>query len=118
MSAAGWLLSAVHQLNAFGYLCVVVGFAVSFFWWQKTHGFSGINPSKLLRMARRFRRPLPFGFLALAFVALIGGILYSPTNYDALAYRVPRVLHWLAHGEWHWVHTEFNRLNVRAPGQE
>jgi len=44
--------------------------------------------------------------------------LYAPNNYDALAYRVPRVLHWLAEGRWHWIHTGFQRLNTRAPGFE
>src|SRR5439155_14697166 len=47
-----------------------------------------------------------------------GGLLYAPNNYDALAYRTPRVLHWLAEGRWHWIHTEFQRLNTRGCGME
>jgi len=53
-------------------------------------------------------------FLVLASLAFLGGVLYAPSNYDAMAYRTPRVLHWLAEQRWHWIHTEFNRLNTRA----
>ena len=35
-----------------------------------------------------------------------------------LAYRTPRVLHWLAAGHWYWIHTEFERLNTRTAGFE
>jgi len=45
-------------------------------------------------------------------------LLHAPVNYDGLAYREPRVLHWLAAGQWHWIHTFFQRLNVRACGFE
>ena len=51
-------------------------------------------------------------------MAFLGGALYAPSNYDALAYRVPRVLHWLAAGQWHWIHTIFNALNTRGCGIE
>lgn len=51
-------------------------------------------------------------------MTLLGGLLYAPNNYDALAYRVPRVLHWLAEGQWHWIHTAFPRLNTRSQGCE
>jgi hypothetical protein len=67
---------------------------------------------------RRFRRPLPLAFLALVGLATLGGALYGPSNYDAMAYRVPRVLHWLAEGRWHWIHTDFQRVNTRTCGIE
>lgn len=51
-------------------------------------------------------------------MAIAGGVIYAPSNYDALAYRMPRVLHWLAEGRWHWIHTDFARLNTRASGFE
>ncbi|MBC8094853.1 MAG: hypothetical protein H7Y43_03475 [Akkermansiaceae bacterium] len=57
-------------------------------------------------------------FLFLAVLAILGGVLYAPTNYDALAYRTPRVLNWLAENQWHWVHTDFPRLNTRSSGIE
>jgi hypothetical protein len=58
------------------------------------------------------------GFAVLAGLAFLGGILHAPNNYDGLAYRVPRVLHWLAEGQWHWIHTDFQRLNSRTVGIE
>ena len=67
---------------------------------------------------RRLRKPWPLAFFLLAFLGILGGLLYAPNNYDALAYRVPRVLHWLAAGQWHWIHTAFNRLNTRGPAME
>ncbi|HUE36603.1 MAG TPA: hypothetical protein VMO20_04380 [Candidatus Acidoferrum sp.] len=51
-------------------------------------------------------------------MAFLGGALHAPSNYDALAYRLPRILHWLAAGQWQWVHTHFPRLNNRACGIE
>jgi hypothetical protein len=66
----------------------------------------------------RFRRLFPLAFAALAGLAILGGILHSPANYDALAYRTPRILHWIAEGHWHWIHTDFQRLNTRGTGME
>ena len=51
-------------------------------------------------------------------MVFLGGAWYAPANYDALAYRVPRVLHWLAAGQWQWIHTDFDRLNNRSCGIE
>ncbi len=66
------------------------------------------KPKKILR---RFRRPLPFCFGALAVLIFLGGALYAPTHYVALTYHIPRVLHWLAEGRWHWIHTPVERMN-------
>ena len=51
-------------------------------------------------------------------MAICGGAVHDPSNYDAMAYRVPRVLHWLAEGRWHWIYTDFQRVNTRACGVE
>ncbi len=52
-----------------------------------------------------FSTAVPMLFLLLAALALIGGALYPPTNIDTNAYRIPRVLHWLGQGQWHWFDT-------------
>ncbi|HWC58934.1 MAG TPA: hypothetical protein VHC44_04500 [Verrucomicrobiae bacterium] len=57
-------------------------------------------------------------FLILAALAILGGVIYPGTNYDGLAYRLPRTLHWLAEGHWHWIHTDFDRVNNRGAGIE
>ncbi len=114
LNAAGWGLSAMGQLNLLGYSVVLVlSFAAAVWWWSRT--------SVKIRLgirARRFRHAFPLAFAVVAALALAGGFLHAPTNYDALAYRTPRVLHWLAEGHWHWIHTDFQRLNTRGCGIE
>jgi len=56
--------------------------------------------------------------VGLAFLVLLGGALYPPTNHTAMTYRTPRVLHWLAEGHWHWIHTPNYRMNDRCCGFE
>jgi hypothetical protein len=118
LNCAGWALSAIHQLNAGGYAVVLlIGFVALSVWRKKTS--AQILPRvRWRKIRRRFCRPYPLAFLVLAALAFLGGALYPPTNYDALAYRIPRVLHWLADGRWHWIHTIFPRVNQRACGIE
>ena len=66
----------------------------------------------------RLKRVFPLMFFCLAGIAILGGIIHPPSNYDGLAYRVPRSLHWLAAEQWHWIHTDFPRLNTRGTGFE
>jgi hypothetical protein len=78
----------------------------------------GLRGWNMRKECRRFRRAFPLAFLVLASLAILGGAIHAPSNYDAMAYRIPRVLHWLAEGQWHWIHTDFNRVNTRACGME
>jgi hypothetical protein len=48
----------------------------------------------------------------------ISGVLYAPNDHTALSYRFARVLHWLTHGHWFWIHTPNYRMNDRACGIE
>jgi hypothetical protein len=117
-SCAGWVLSALHQLNAAGYaVTFLLGLAVV--WTLRERLLPGnIRGWNLRKQRRRFRRAFPLAFLILASLAILGGAIYPPSNYDALAYRIPRVLHWLAEGRWHWIYTDFQRVNTRACGIE
>lgn len=118
LSAAGWVLSWFGQLNAQAYGgLLLLGTMGSVIWWRREHPEGWVMPS-LWRRRSRWRRLLPGGFLVLAGLALLGGLLYVPNNIDALAYRTPRVLHWLAVGRWHWIECPYQRLNVRATGIE
>ena len=115
---AGWTLSALHELNATGYAVIsLLGFATLTVWLKTCRPFF---PSRnaCRPFFRRFRKPFPLAFLILAVMAFLGGAIYAPTNYDALAYRLPRVLHWLAANQWHWIHTVFDRVNDRSCGIE
>jgi len=118
LNCVGWTLSALQELNAGGYaVALALGLATLLLWQRQPPA----PRSPLIhgpRLRRRFRRGFPLAFLILAALAFLGGALYPPTNYDALAYRLPRVLHWLAAGQWHWIHTLFPRLNQRCCGIE
>jgi hypothetical protein len=113
-SVTGWALSAFGQLNPKGYaVSFLAGFAALIIWHKKYRVWF-LPPFNIQRLRRRFSRFFPKAFLLLSSCAILGGVLYAPNNYDALAYRVPRVLHWLAESHWHWIHTDFHRLNTRG----
>ena len=112
---AGWSLSAIGQLNRTGYALFFAAAAGAWLACRRRWDWSRPDWPKTLR---RFRRPLPVAFAALAFLIFLGGAIYPPSNYDGLAYRVARVLHWLDHGHWWWIHTPEYRMNDRTCGIE
>src|SRR6266404_6070168 len=102
-TVAGWTLSALGELNGTGYAIFFSTAALLLWLGRKTLALS--FPSQgagWKKIRRRFRRPLPLAFALLSLLVLLGGILYPPTNHTALTYRIPRVLQWLAHGQWFW----------------
>ncbi len=105
-SLAGWTLSALGQLNRVGYAVAFAVFILFLVWQWKP---LSLTPGKI--NFRRFRRPLPFCFAALAALIFLGGALYPPSNYTGLTYHIPRVLQWLAHDGWFWIHTPVVRMN-------
>jgi hypothetical protein len=128
-SAGGWILSWFHFLNPLGYLLLHGGFCAGVAWLyfrkRPSRGFrirklrTRFFPGKLSREGFfSFRRLLPFSFLILSGLSLLAGLLYAPNNYDALTYRIPRVMHWLQNEGWHWIHTDNTRMNTRATGFE
>jgi len=114
--SAGWGLSAMHQLNRAGYLAVFILAALLTGWqWRVIGPAAGeFFRRSWPKIQRRGRRPLPACFFALALMSLVAGLLYVPTNADSNAYRIPRVLHWLAAGHWHWIHTFDLRMNMAS----
>ena len=120
LTLAGWGLSALRALNTMGYVVTVAVGLVGLIAWclpclsAKAKACSG--GVKILR--RRFTRLFPGLFLIYLLAALIGGALYAPTNYDAMTYRLPRLLHWLAEQRWHWIATVNERMNLSATGFE
>jgi hypothetical protein len=118
-SAAGWTLSACGQLNRAGYAIAFAAFVIFLLAARKELGL--VSAGKLFcrgKFLRRFRHPLPLCFAALAVLIFLGGALYPPSNYTGITYRLPRVLQWLAHGQWCWIHTPDFRMNDRACGYE
>ena len=118
-SVAGWTLSALGQLNRPGYAVFFAAFAVLVLVCRKKLGLvSSKNSSRWGKILRRFRRPLPLCFAVLAFLIFLGGAIYPPTTHTAFTYHIPRVLHWLAEGRWHWIHTPVIRMNYSGCGYE
>lgn len=116
-SSTGWILSTLGQLNRTGYL-ICGGFGLILLFLCRRTLMAPGQPFSWRRAARRFSRPLPLAFAGLAALVFLGGSLYAPNNYDGLTYRLPRVLHWLAQGQWQWIHTINNRMNDRSCGFE
>ena len=151
-SAAGWVLSALGQLNEAGYVVFSAVGAAALWFGRKglfkqqgsfktpreedapfpltqpsprkrgsEPGPSGAWPRGFFnwqKIRSRLRRWLPVSFVVLALLVLLGGVLYPPTTHTAMTYRTPRVLHWLAEGHWHWIHTSNYRMNDRCCGFE
>lgn len=115
---AGWTLSALHALNLPGFAIAIPAF------WFLLARLTGIPRPRLddLRRQsgwrRRIRKLLPAGFVMLAALALLGGLLHPPNNYDALNYRMPKVADWLMAGRWEWIPANNNALNTRSSGFE
>lgn len=123
--AGGWGLSSLHQLNAAGYASLVLlAAAGAGVWWKRRGDVGDLQTpsprftSRCRKLARRFRRLFPFAFLLLALLVIAGGVWHAPNNYDAQSYRLPRLLHWLAADQWHWIHTSSPRENGWACGFE
>jgi hypothetical protein len=111
LCCGGWVLSLFGALNRAGY-AVLVGLIILCGLFILRREVGSIRWRKFLV---RFRRPAPLLFAILTFVAILGGALYLPVNVDEYSYRLPRVLHWLALGRWHWIYSADVRLNVVTP---
>jgi len=125
----GWGLGLTGHLNEKGYawgLVSLAGFLIFAYFKFSLHFFPLALPFRRLFLLwkRRSVRPksllfsLPLLFVLVSLLSLSGGILYNPSNYDALSYRIPRLLHWFDTGCWHWITTPNSRQNFSAPGFE
>jgi hypothetical protein len=116
---AGWILSVLHQLNWAGYAVAFALVAAVYFCRPKPVRPIPTRPARAGRkLLVRCKKAAPVLFFMLAVMTLASGLLYVPTNADSNGYRIPRVLHWLAEGHWHWIHTLDDRMNVANCGYE
>jgi hypothetical protein len=118
---AGWILSAAHQLNGPGYaVAFIVALAARWLLRRQSGPASAARKEAPLwhKLRIRFRRTAPRLYLGLLCLAGLGGFCYLPSAGDAAMYRTPRVLHWLAAGQWHWIHTFDIRMNIAGCGIE
>jgi hypothetical protein len=120
LTCTGWGLSLIKQLNAVGYVVSLILFAGAFTWWVQSCSTSErwIKRGLFVRLRKRFRKPIPLIYMVCLLAAILGGTLYAPTNYDALCYRLPRILHWWSEGGWHWIGGINDRMDFSATGFE
>jgi hypothetical protein len=115
---AGWLLSLFGSLTpiwlAFGILVAWLALIVL----CRPGSLPFPYRQGLLRFYLRPQNALRWSFVLVAALALMGGIMHAPNNFDALNFRLPKVLGWLMAGEWHWLPANNNSLNTRASGME
>jgi hypothetical protein len=114
----GWGLSALGLLNGWGYLAGLALAVAAMAVLLRGRAMRSRDLRSLRIPCRRFRRLFPALYLTVLAFALIGGALHPPSNYDALGYRLPRMLQWLADERWHWIHTIYHAVNTRGTVSE
>ncbi|MEP6668558.1 MAG: hypothetical protein ABJF10_05360 [Chthoniobacter sp.] len=117
VTLCGWTLAATGHLDARGYATgFFCGGVLLLLWGRQMARRRAIKPRRFTLVARRWWRPLPLAFALLFFLICAGATLHPPNNYDALTYRVPQIMHWIAEGRWHWIPTNSDLLNISPPG--
>lgn len=117
-NGAGWLLSWAGLLGPLG-----LGLAIPLLWFLLGK-LCGVQPPKLpdRRCLGRFARPrhgsLHLAFAGVALLSLWGGCIHGPNNYDAMNFRLPKVMGWLMEEGWQWFPANNQSLNTRASGME
>jgi hypothetical protein len=114
-SFSGWGLSLCGYLNSVGILLsYALFFGTVFLFRSHLRDRPGLTLPRIVRS--RFLPPKIW--LALTVLALIGGMIYSPNNYDYLTYRFSRVLYWTWNHGWTWIPTVNERMNISGTGFE
>ncbi len=115
-SACGWILSACGWLRPAGYaLASPLLLAAALAWWKSC---GSTAPLKIRICRRGHLRWLVPAFQLTALLTLIGALLHTPWSFDAVTYRLPRILYWLANHGWYWVGTIDGRLDYSGTGLE
>ncbi len=113
---SGQVLSFFGILNQTGYaVALVSGIILSVWPLWKSLAFS--NRQTMFRW-KRFTKIFPLLYLACFILAFVGGCIHPPTNYDAFCYRIPRMLHWLDEGKYHWIGGFCSRMDFSSLGFE
>jgi hypothetical protein len=113
-NVSGWFLSGLAQLNTVGYLLATL--PLFYVWYRLAQvyvdcGFAGLPQ---LRRAQTYE----IAWIAVVIVIIVGALVNRPFGWDACAYRLPRVLCWLAENQWHWINSADDRQDISAPAFE
>lgn len=114
-SCAGWLLSAIGILNVMGYTCALVPLIIACVsvWRSMSPAFKTVT-----RLKNPFRNCGSQAWSIVTLLSLLAGLLFAPSNYDALSYRLPRILYWWQENRWHWLEHADQRMNYSGTGFE
>jgi hypothetical protein len=111
--AGAWIFTPFKLLDSRGYTLI---FAVAAIWSVFEIRRSDVNSQQVGRdvrkTLRRLKRPLPATVGAIWVISLIGGLAWLSVYADTLSYRLPRMLHWLAAKQWHWIPSDDSRINA------
>jgi hypothetical protein len=118
LNGVGWILSAIHQLNFLGYTVALILGIVALLFWRKKNSEFFLLQIRWQKFLRRLRKPFPLAFFIVAVLAFFGGAVHAPNNYDAMTYRLPRILNWLAAGHWFWILSINERMNYSMTAWE
>ncbi|MDB6040173.1 MAG: hypothetical protein JWM99_4014, partial [Verrucomicrobiales bacterium] len=118
LSLAGWLLSWFGALTTTSYVILSPVLLIAAIYWGRNSDGPFDFKRWLSKRQRTFSRSLPLCFALLAGLALLGALIHLPNNHDGLTYRVPRMLHWMAEGRWHWFDASDSRMNSRTCATE
>jgi hypothetical protein len=117
-SLSGWTLSAFGHLDRVGFAITTLLFAGLVIAGRRFLAPPSARLAWLWRRSTYARHLLPKIWATGAILVVIGGLIYSPSDYDYLSYRLPRLLHWWWAHRWHWIDTSDDRQNISAVGME
>jgi hypothetical protein len=116
----GWLLSPFRKLTQ--EVFILFAMSVLFFFVAgkdaRQYGIRASLYSFIYRVKIRLKWPLPLIYYIALTLVLAGGLIHPPNNYDALSYRIPRILDWITNGGWYWIPTANERMNYSGAVQE
>ena len=118
-SLCGWVLSALHCLNASGYaIAALPGIAAVIAWWRYSRPTRPLARSGIRGLRRLKTSPAFAGWAGVSLLILIGALANAPTNHDGLTYRLPRLLYWIQENGWFWIDGIDFRMDIAGVGSE
>jgi len=117
---SGWLLSTFRQLTWEVLFLLILPILLFLIAGRNAGRYPACAGFYLFlwRLKARLKRPLPLLYYIALILGLAGGLIYPPNNYDALSYRIPRILAWISDGGWYWIPTANERMNYSGVVQE
>ena len=118
-SLSSWILSPVNQLDGGGHLALLPILLAAIWLWLKTTASARNDFSRFKKWRQRLLRPLPLIYLTIVGLSLLAALMNAhPWSFDAVTYRLPRLLYWWSAHHWYWIGTLDHRLDFSSAGFE